>query len=217
MTESVIVSIVGAISTLTIALIAYKKDIKIKKLEKEHKQTVKVVENRSAVLESILKLEVFNKLYAAVTDIFENTAADRFLILFATNGKVDTDTVSVIFEQHKTNKGRVHVNAMAQYHQIKVDDDYLKILKRSEFEDIILLNAEELGNSVLGKIYRSEGVCWSLFKFISRNSIDPDNDVLTYSSCATYSKNLSEKDQVYISSKYGYIKSLILDISDVEK
>lgn len=217
MTEAVIISIVGGLVALATSLIAYNKDIKLKRLEKEHKKTVKVVENRSAVLESILKLEVFNKLSAAVTDIFDNTEADRFLILFATNGKVDTDTVSVVFEQHKSRTGRVHVNAMAQYHQIKVDDEYLRILKRSEFEDIILLKTDDLGNTVLGKIYRSEGVRWSLFKFISRSPIDPDNDVLTYSSCATYSNELSEKDQTYITSKYGYIRSLILDISMPEE
>ena len=214
MSELVLVSIIGGITTIIGAYIAYRKEIKIKSMEKSHKVAIKTVETRSAALENILKFEVFTKLSQAVNDIFDNTCADRFLILFATNGKTNTDTVSVIFEQHQDKEGVVHVNAMAQYHEIRVDEGYIDILKRSEREDTLLLSQEELGSSVLGKIYKAEGIYWSIFKFLERRSINEDDDILTFSSCATHETEMPENDQVYISSKYGYIKSLIRDITD---
>ena len=152
----------------------------IKKLKNEISQHTM----RGNVLDKILDLALLNDLKASTERIFKETKADRFLILIAINGKVDFNTVSVIFERHKN----FTTSAIARYRNLSIDTQYRKMLKIAEQQRSIIVETSNMEESLLKNIYELEGVTHSEIRHLKRQKLDNNNDCLIYSSIATHSK-----------------------------
>jgi mannitol-specific phosphotransferase system IIBC component len=187
--------IVGALVTFTLALIKYKSDKKKIDLEIENLQ----LENRKLknenndvkvklqFLDRVLDLPFINDLSNAVDKIFEETKADRFLVLIAKNGKEDFNIVNVVFEQHKDKNYRI--NAIARYRNVHIDHPYKQMLKETEFRGVVELETATMPRCILKSFYENEGITHSKVRHLARKPIDNDNDFLVYSSLSTHDKD----------------------------
>lgn len=141
---------------------------------------------KADVLDKVLDFASFNAIKEGVDELFEQTRADRFLILIAINGCEDFNMISVIFEQHKDSQYKV--SAIARYKSLSIDTDYRNMLKLSEKYGKIELETEKMPPCLLKDIYQIESVTHSDVRHLVRVKIDDKNDVLVYSSLATHHK-----------------------------
>lgn len=185
--NDILVSSITGLGVLIPALLLHyreikKKDIKIEKYKEEKvKQDIKLI-----ALDKILDFCSFSQIKSAVDEMFEKTKADRFLILFAINGKTDFNTVSVVFEQHKNTK--YSINAIGRYKTLPIDNMYRKMLKDAEMHGIVEVETEKMPDSLLKDIYDLEEVVWSDIRHLCRFHADESNDILVFSSLATHSQ-----------------------------
>lgn len=186
MSNDIIIAAIAAIVTITGSIIIYKKDIKIKELDlnlvdsktKNVKTSIKV-----SVLDNLLKMSVYSTISDAVTDIFLNTKVERFMIFIAVNGVSDFSVVSIIFERYKELSART--NALARYHNVKVDKPYKDMLKACERDGFVEVDSSELQPQILKDIYDMERIKHSIVSFVDRRKIDDFNYLIIFSSAAT--------------------------------
>lgn len=163
---------------------------RVKKLELKNDNAQKQVSRLKAELTCInvlFEYKLIALINTTVEHIFKETKAERFIILFALNGKTDFNFVSVCYEKTKTEKTS---GAMYRYVRIEIDDHYRQMLKFVEQDKQVYLDVEHMQECLLKNIYQSivEGVTFSGVHFIARHSIDQNNDSLVYCSVATTDK-----------------------------
>lgn len=156
-------------------------DIKLaqQKLESEHSFI------KYDIVTHLLKFSQYQKIYDAVIQMMDKSKVDRFLVFIAINGKTELNNVTCIFQKYKGDKAEL--DAIAVYRGLKVDDHYLKLLKKMEFNGSVNLNVSKLEPSLIKDIYENEKVTFSRWEFIGRVSIDEKNDVIAYCSASTFS------------------------------
>jgi len=183
--EAIAISI-GAAVTLITAYMAYKKDIKLKQMDlelKESKSKNIEVNIKVNVLDNFLKMSVYSEISDAVNQLFLETKVERFMIFIAVNGVTDFRVVSVIFERYKDITTNTH--ALARYYNVKVDAPYKQMLKDAEKFGCVEINSETMIPQLLKDIYEGERIKHSIVSFITRKSIDKGNDLIAFSSAAT--------------------------------
>lgn len=187
MTEGVLISIISFIGVSITALITAYYTIKVKRLELSNTISTKQVAKLRAELTCINVLFEYNLIALinrTVDDIFKNTKAERFIILFALNGKTDFNFVSVCYEKTKSSKTS---GAIYRYVRVQIDDHYRQMLKYVEKDHQVYIDVANMQECLLKNIYQSiaEGVTFSGVHFINRSPLDEDNDTLVYCSMAT--------------------------------
>lgn len=192
-------SLTGIIGTITVAAIAgavaVYQTISNNKLAKRNKEldielAKQKIESEHSIIKydiitNLLKFSQYQKIYDAVIKMMENSKVDRFLVFIAVNGKTELSNVTCIFQKYKGDKAEL--DAIAVYRGLKVDDHYIKLLKKTELEGTITVNLGDLETSLIKDIYEGEGVKYSRWKFICRVNIDEKNDVIAYCSASTFS------------------------------
>ena len=150
------------------------------------------------------------------TLIFEDTTADRFLVLFAINGKRDFNYVNVICEQHKID-GFIQGSGEAQrrYKNVKIDNHYKGLLKNVISNGYEVIDAEKMAQSILKDYYTFEGVKHSVVKFLVRINKDPNNDIIMFCSVAKHTKDAFAENE--LNNIELYLNSGILDINNILK
>jgi hypothetical protein len=130
-----------------------------------------------------------------IKEIFKKTRAERFLILYAINGKTSFNTVTVCYEMGFDNK---IVWASEMYDKFEIDNPYRSMLKRVEFDHSIILDVAKMEECFLKTVYQSqdEQICHSIICFISRIKINENDDLLIYMSIATKSIDCFEKNEL---------------------
>jgi len=187
MTEGVLISVISFIGVSITAIITAYYNIKVKRLELSNTTNAKQVAKLRAELTCINVLFEYNLIALinrTVDDIFKNTKAEQFIILFALNGKTDFNFVSVCYEKTKSSKTS---GAIYRYVRVQIDDHYRQMLKYVEKDHQVYLDVANMQECLLKNIYQSiaEGVTYSGVHFINRSPLDEDNDTLVYCSMAT--------------------------------
>ena len=200
---TIVIAIIGLTSTLIPAYWVHKekkknneKDKKIAELESQLTEA----NVRTEVVDRLLDITLLSEIKTAVDVVFQETSADRYLILIALNGVTDFNMISVIFEQHK---GVDKISAIARYRNLKIDDEYKSMLKKAERNGDIELEVSQMPDeSILKQIYMIEGVQHSKVTFLLRKGIDSGNDVIVFSSLATHSEEpFSSRDKTIASTQ----------------
>jgi len=192
--NGIIISVIGALGVIIAAVVAYRKDVRVKQLESQLQLSIKEMEKRDihsnerslklGALDRLLDFQSFNEIRDSVDRMFINTKADRFMIIIAMNGIHDFRIISVIFEQHKSSEWKV--NAIIRYRDVEIDQAFKNLLKRVESEGIIDLKVSEMNPQLLKDFYTIEQVKYSKLRFLHREHIDDKNDVVIYSTIATH-------------------------------
>lgn len=204
---------IPAIAITVPAWIAYRKEIKLRKLAIElKKQKTELEEARLKlnVMDKLLDFASFNEIRDSVERMFSNSKVDRFLILFAINGITDFSYVSVIFEQHKTAKYKV--NAITRYRNVHIDDEYKRMLKQMEIDGPVIMETTAMSEQILKDFYTLEKVKHSQMHFLHRKHIDENNDVIVFSTVATHnSASFTNLDNAVIKTEYEGTISRVLN------
>lgn len=210
-----IIQVVGGVLTLFVGYLIW-----LFKRHKETKEELKTTKRKmevaleeakdlrlhNRVSESLLTLTTTMKIITSVQTIFDQTKADRFLLIFAINGKKHFNWTTVFFEKHKHSDH--DINAVVRYRRVKVDAVYRGILKHTENYGAFVVDVEEMADSVLKDIYTSEGVKHSIFRHLLRYSLDDNNDVLLFSTLGTHVDETFSKKEMTV-SKLEYESNIV--------
>jgi hypothetical protein len=156
-------------------------ELEKEKLETEHNAI------KYDVVTQLLKFSQYQKIYDAVIKMMNESNVDRFLIFVAVNGKTELRKVTCIFQKYKHDN--TNVDAVSVYKGLKVDNVYVNYLYDTERKGSITLETEKIEPSLIKDIYETEGVKWSNWKFICRLNLDEKNDLIAYSSAATFNED----------------------------
>lgn len=194
METGIIIALISVFGVITASIIAYIKDVRVKGLKDQIAEAERKAEEAEAeanerslklgALNRLLDFTSFNEIRDSVDRMFDNTKADRFMIIIAMNGQSDFRVISVIFEQHKNKKWKV--NAIIRYRDVEIDNQFRKTLKDSEQYGCVDFDVNTMKPQLLKDFYIIEKVKHSKFRFLHRQSIDNKNDVVIYSSIATH-------------------------------
>lgn len=208
----ILIALIGAASIVAPAILLHLREIK--KKEEEFLKYKKTKELEGSSLDKFLELTTFNEIKNGVDELFEKTKADRFLILFAINGKNSFRTVSVVFEAQK--KSIYSINAVGRYKSLTIDNPYREMLKNAEINGIIELDVEKMPEGLLKNIYAFEEVKWSDIRHLVRIHKDAENDLLVFSSLATHEdKGFTKLEKAKASAIYeSVIKPNIIKVLD---
>lgn len=156
--------------------------IKVRNEYQELKKSVGVLGAADPVSQSVdlgIFLHHWDMFYWELKRLMDATNLDRFLVLRAWNGVDDpSHTTAVLQIRQGTQEPIPYVN-------VELDSDYadrLARLKRTGHELVIV---DELPDSLIKRIYQSEGVVASLWVFISAEPV-LDKSRITYCSLATH-------------------------------
>lgn len=149
-----------------------------------------------------LELKKFSMLRDAVDEMFQRTKADRFLIMFAFNGREHMRFASAIYEQNSEGRAHVSIGAVSKYVHVDIDDDYRGILKKAEVDGTVAYEVGRMRTGLLKDILESEGVKHVKISHIKRyeDFAGEGKDLLVYCSVGTHS------DEPYTKAEKTYIR-----------
>lgn len=189
--KELITPLFAFLGVLATAYFAYRSDTfkKQSRTLQGQKETAERNERKAKVelsaLQVLFETTYFSFLEDKVSEIFENTKANRFLILFAINGTEKFKYATVVYEHMKDDRSK---GAIKRYVKVEIDDYYQDMLKVVEKEGSVHLVVKDMPDkSLLKAFYKmpQENVKYSIIKFITRIKVDSMNDIVFYSSIAT--------------------------------
>lgn len=203
--EGFIVGLAAPISAVIVAVIASYTTLQNKhnKVKQENK-VLKIELNSINILFSHKLITIINE---HINNIFEETKVNRFLILFAVNGKSHFNYVTCCYE--KTNTGST-TGSIFRYNRFEIDDHYKAMLKQIELQGNVYFEVANMPPSILKEIYQSrdEKVTFSCIKFLRRVNIDELNDIILYSSIATTNnEDFTSEEALIIKRNFDIIKN----------
>lgn len=142
--------------------------------------------------------------------LFRRTKADRFLVVVAFNGRSDFTYVTVIFQLGDG----IELDAVEVYNNLEIDKHYNEVLHRAERDGYYLFETEKEQDCLLKEIYEYEKVTHSVLRFVGREKINEEDDILTFTSTATHHENpftLQELTQIHIVHN-GFINSIVQEL-----
>jgi hypothetical protein len=161
----------------------------------------------------VIDLLSFNDIVHKINNIFNQTPADRFLILSAMNGKFDLRVCTVLYEQHNlgaTQTATLSLGATSKFINFHFDQAYLSMLKNIEKygkpEHYITAQMEDCD---LKRIYMAEKVLESKVFFLKRIKIDDENDRVFYCSYATHKGSFSQADKMTLRIYTDQIRTIM--------
>jgi len=177
----------GAAGAITTWVALKKSLLEIKKikidLERENKELKIQLYDLSTPI--VMRLNIISDLQELVYKVFNETAADRFIMFVANNGKTDFNRTTAVFEQHRMDEsGSISVGATKRYINFKFDDTYRNMLKRIETIGMEVIYTKEMQESDLKAIYEYEDIVAAKVFFILREHINESHDRVWYASVA---------------------------------
>jgi len=224
MSNEIIIALIGGIATIVASVIAYVKDSRAKKQASTNSDLMMEIKNiriafernqkrladttiKASILDRIGELTIFNEVKNSVDRIFENTRADRFIILYGMNGTHEIKSVSVAFELRKKSPSA----AIIRYRDVRIDDEYRNILRNLEKHGTISFKRCNMQPGILKDFFTLEGLNSIKANFIERRKLDSHNDIVIFGIIAAVEKEeWSEHEHALINSEYeGTIKPII--------
>lgn len=212
---SLVSALIGGVLALTTAYFSFKqarvrykteltksqRELKVLQKQMEHERIINRHEvHKINFFNEIMNLTTYSKIKSAVDELFGNCHADRFLILIAVNGKHSFNTLSVVMEHHNRNE---RYSAIGKYHNIQIDNAYREMLHKVEQEDTVSLHTQQMSDCLLKSFYQMENIHYSEIMFLSRRTLDDDNDMVVYSSISTHEdKPFTRNQRTYINIVY---------------
>jgi hypothetical protein len=196
-----IFTIVGGLLTWFVvkqSIILQELKIKRRQLEKENLEIIRRTQSAS-ILKGIEFVEILNGMMRSV---FMYTKIDRVLILTVDpNARV----LSVVYEEHRDNS----VSVRSFYNKQKVDNEYLKLLRKLEMSGQLCLTTKEIPDSFLKTSYENENISAAALHFIGQIDIGEEEVVVMYISFAVHNPDLiDDDDQSYITAHFRSIRTI---------
>lgn len=212
MSEAITIALISAVAGIAVTIVAGYLNLVAK--NKEATKINKRLQIELSCVNILFNHEFLKTLNTKVDEIFDNTRVDRFLILFAVNGKTSFNYATVCYE--KTKKNSISRGAIYRYVRIEVDKNYKVMLQETEQNGMLLLEVNKMPECLLKDIYKShfEHVNYSMVKFLKRITVDAENDIVIYSTAATTAVDIFTADeQVIIKSAYDTIRHAAHSVS----
>jgi hypothetical protein len=189
---SKLVDFLGVLAVPVFAYLGIKAQRNKNKLNSEIELSKEMILHHNAaelIAVEFLQMKVMSDLNKVVEETFQETNADRFLVLMAANGIEKYKVVSALYESSKSDKELRVVDAVRRYQNILIDDQYREMLYMAEQYGLVWLKTNEMEDCLLKELYVSEGVTESFIFFLFRKSMSEKNDVMLYTSLATHCKD----------------------------
>ena len=227
MDGALIASVISCLMPILFTILRHKdnkkrKALEIKNLELENEnlrlnnldlsKEKKAHEIKENVFERLAEVESLGNIESSVERMFDKTKVDRFLILYAKNGKDDFKTVTVMWAK---TKDKTKVNPLV-YRNLNIQNDpqYGFMLKEARRLGEVVIETDEMIPCLLKDIYKKEGVKFSRVRMLAEKKVDDENTVLIYCSIATHQDTDLTKDEL-INVKIEYDSVILPSINEI--
>jgi len=208
MDVSIIVAIISLVSAISVGIIAYVREVRLKRYELKlkdeaelHKQQVSDIKLESRILERLIDFSTFNEIRDSVNRIFNQTKASKFYIFMALNGKSDFNIISLIYEQHDSTN--IAVNAIVRFKHVPIDNKWRDIIKDAEKTGPVQLEVADMPDQLLKDMLMMNDTQHTVVRHLHRDAIDEDNHVVTFSNLSTNKPTkYSIKENAIINAEY---------------
>lgn len=174
----IITALIGAMATVTVAIIGFKKAKKEKTRADQAEQEIRF---QSAALDFDGFFGEWKDIHEELERLCEETCIDRFLVLRAFNGLSHPRWVNAVFQY------RSGVQKPVSYIHVALDDDYIERLRRITSQGSISFRVAEIPQSLTRGIYESEQVKASAWFHIgSYDIVDTQTRMIAFCSFATH-------------------------------
>lgn len=117
--------------------------------------------------------EQLTELNETINNLFNNTSADRFLLLISNHENEGYNWVSAIYEQHYNTTDpsskkdiAISIGATGRYVKLDMDTDYKMMVEEARKSSPVRLNISTMRDSMLKNIYLYERVTYSNIYFL---------------------------------------------------
>ncbi|CAB4185264.1 hypothetical protein UFOVP1492_92 [uncultured Caudovirales phage] len=214
MTDPVVIAAIGVVGTIVGALFgAWDKVFKAKKASAESPTEHEILH---VTFQQVQDLE------KEIRHIFDRTTADRFLLLIAkSNGKV-YDKVSVLYEQHATDKNSdilmLSTGAVTKYVNLDLDDDYRSMLASIRQQFPVHIRVNKMAHGMLRDLYLYEKVTASniyfLYDLVSRSG----TTITLFCSVAKHgAEEFKASEETYMKVAVTRIKNHIIPKQEIKE
>ena len=181
--SSVIVSLIGALATI---FCVWYKSYLDKTIGKKDKVACSL-----PVVGLLGTYGVLDSIRSISNNIFQETSADRFLLLVSEKQESAHTYISVVHEEHAYSDSnvRLSIGATSKYLKIETDQAYRKMLEELKEEKVLRYNVASMPYGMLREIYKSEMITHSniyyLYEFKYMMEGD-EKECLLFASVATH-------------------------------
>lgn len=160
---------------------------------------------------------VLDEIKLIANKLFDETHADRFLLLVGEKDKEAYAWVSAIHEEHAyiDSNVRLSIGATSKYLKIETDAAYRQMLNELREEKVIRYNVETMPYGMLREVYKSEKVTHSNvyylyeFKFFDMENVE--RECILFASVATHQGlEFTQEHEMKIKFSMDKIKNEIL-------
>lgn len=190
MDATIVAAAIAALSSVLVALIGYwgyQQRDRHRKTAQELEYAEKEISFRRESLELHVELHKWSDTEALVEQLLLDTEVDRFLILRCWNGERDPKWTTAIYQF------RVGDTERFAYISVDLDADYVERLADMHTRGYHCIEVEGIPESLIKRIYNSEGVKHSVWFPIASTRLDSSSAVAhTYCSFASHDKRISK-------------------------
>lgn len=174
----IITALIGAMATVSVAIIGFKKAKKEKTRADQAEQEIRF---QSAALDFDGFFGEWKEIHEELEHLCEETCIDRFLVLRAFNGLAQPRWVNAVFQY------RSGVQQPVSYIHVELDDDYIERLRRITSGGSISFRVADIPQSLVRGIYESEHVKASAWFHIGTyDLVDTRTRMIAFCSFATH-------------------------------
>jgi hypothetical protein len=200
----------GYVASAVFALYGAWKNHKLKKQKREN-QLLKseLYGTKMQKLKELYDFQRFSVLEHEIRVLFKETPVTRFTIMFAMNGRIDFNYMTVVYDQHDY---RMDVGMESSYDQIQIDQGYIRLLKEVERLGFVWLSAPfNIGS--ISHFMEMEEVKHCGWGYVLREALDDTDDLLVYLAIS------SEQDMRVIDKSKAelIIKGVMPEMADILK
>jgi len=184
----------GGVLSLVLGVVARSKhkQLKAKKTENELLKS-NIYQAKIHLIKELYDLQHFSIIERWIKEIFADTQADRFTVMFLMNGKVDFNYLTVLYDQD--NKEETEIGGISPYSRIPIGPEYRKTMKVLEIDGFLFKKGPDFGLGTVNEWMELEEIksgCWA---FVDRLALDQYNDVIVYISVTSKTAVLNRHER----------------------
>jgi hypothetical protein len=179
-----LVEIIGGLGSLALGIIARQKHSKLKKKSKENELLKNnIYQTKIQRVKELYDIQHFSVISLHIKELFRETPADRFTIMFIINGKVDFNFLTVLYDQAEDLDS--DVGGISPYSRFLIDAEFRHSIHQLETDGYLFKKKPNWGMGRVGDYMDLEGLQSIWYSYVSRVAMDQFNDVVVFCSASS--------------------------------
>lgn len=205
--EQVLTVIMGSIGAAVTAFTSFYFAMKKRKSERNYSEVVKEMSFQKKSLDFSEYMNKWGDIDKDLKRLMKETEIDRFVIFKAWNGDKNPKWTTSVFQY------RIDDKRPTSYIHFELDRDYVGRIQDLYEQGVITMKVDDLPESFIKSVYKTEGVKSSLWAFIDSKELEgSDSKSVTYCSFSAHGSDvISDSTEIRCRALVGRLKGMSED------